>query len=168
MKKKVIALFVLFLASVLLAALPMENVGRYNIVLVHGAADRWGGMDCENGERATGNYYKEAYEDRQGVVSDSSSCHQDSTEVPDIDNPGAMKDSVFTRCDTAYYIPSRIGGVKNGDKISSAVGMVKEVEQLLRESIFDTPEATFLQRPFVHPAGSPALNGNEIGSPCCS
>ena len=39
MKKKVIALYVLSLASVLLAALPMENVGRYNIVLVHGAAD---------------------------------------------------------------------------------------------------------------------------------
>ena len=163
MKKNVIALFVLSLASVLLAALPMENVGRYNIVLVHGAADRWGGMDCENGERATGNYYKEAYEDRQGVVSDLSSCRPDSIEVPDIGNPGAMKDSVFTRCDTAYYIPSRIGGIKNRDKVSSAVGMVKEVEQLLRESIFDTPEATFLQRPFVHPAGSPADNGDEIG-----
>ena len=163
MNKNIIVLFVLAWASVLWGALPMENVGRYNIVLVHGAADRWGGMDCENGERATGNYYKEAYEDRQGVVSDLSSCRPDSIEVPDIGNPGAMKDSVFTRCDTAYYIPSRIGGIKNRDKVSSAVGMVKEVEQLLRESIFDTPEATFLQRPFVHPAGSPADNGDEIG-----
>lgn len=163
MKKKIKILFFLALANVLWAALPMENVGRYNIILVHGAADRWGGMDCENGERATGNYYKEAFGDRQGVVLDQSSCRPDSTEVPDIDNPGAMKDSVFTRCDTAYYVPSRIGGVKNRDKISSAVGMVKEVEQLLRESIFDTPEATFLQRPFVNPAGSPADNGNEIG-----
>ncbi len=163
MNKNIIVLFVLAWASVLWGALPMENVGRYNIILVHGAADRWGGMDCENGERATGNYYKEAYENRQGIVSDPSSCRPDSTEVPDIDNPGAMKDSVFTRCDTAYYIPSRIGGIKNRDKVSSAVGMVKEVEQLLRESIFDTPEATFLQRPFVHPAGSPADNGDEIG-----
>ena len=101
MKKKIKILFFLALANVLWAALPMENVGRYNIILVHGAADRWGGMDCENGERATGNYYKEAFGDRQGVVSDQSSCRPDSTEVPDIDNPGAMKDSVFTRCDTA-------------------------------------------------------------------
>ncbi len=163
MKKKIQVLFFLALSNVLWAALPMENIGRYNVVLVHGAADRWGGMDCENGERATGTYYKEAYENRQGVVTDQSSCHLDSSEVPDIDYPGVMRDSVFTRCDTAYYVPSRIGGIKHGKNISSAVGMVKEVEQLLRESIFDTPEATFLQRPFVHPAGSPADNGNEIG-----
>lgn len=101
MKKKIIVLFALVLANSLYASWPMESVDRYNIVLVHGAADRWGGMDCENGERATGNYYKEAYEDRQGVVSDLSSCRPDSIEVPDIGNPGAMKDSVFTRCDTA-------------------------------------------------------------------
>ena len=41
MKKKIIVLYVLSLASVLLAALPMENIGGYNIILVHGAADRW-------------------------------------------------------------------------------------------------------------------------------
>ena len=32
MKKKIIVLYVLSLASVLLAALPMENIGGYNIV----------------------------------------------------------------------------------------------------------------------------------------
>ena len=47
MKKKIIALFILSLACVLLAALPMENVGRYNVVLVHGAADSLSGVDCE-------------------------------------------------------------------------------------------------------------------------
>ena len=165
MKKKIIALFILSLACVLLAALPMENVGRYNVVLVHGAADRWGGMDCENGERATGAYYKEAYENRQGVVTDQSSCHLDSSEVPDIDHPGVMRDSVFTRCDTAYYNPVRIGGVKmpSGKVGGTAVGMIKELFPFLNNVILETPNAAYLQRPFVHPAGSPALNGNEIG-----
>jgi hypothetical protein len=41
MNKNIIVLFVLAWASVLWGALPMENVGRYNIILVHGAADRW-------------------------------------------------------------------------------------------------------------------------------
>lgn len=39
MNKNIIVLFVLAWASVLWGALPMENVGRYNIILVHGAAD---------------------------------------------------------------------------------------------------------------------------------
>lgn len=32
------------------ASNPVESVDRYNIVLVHGAADRWQGLDCDNGE----------------------------------------------------------------------------------------------------------------------
>ena len=49
MKKKIIALFALALANSLYASWPMESVDRYNIVLVHGAADRWQGLDCVNG-----------------------------------------------------------------------------------------------------------------------
>ena len=47
MNKNIIVLFVLAWASVLWAALPMENIGRYNVVLVHGAADSLSGVDCE-------------------------------------------------------------------------------------------------------------------------
>lgn len=50
MKKKIIALFALALANSLYASWPMESVDKYNIVLVHGAADRWQGLDCENGD----------------------------------------------------------------------------------------------------------------------
>jgi len=37
MNKNIIVLFVLAWASVLWGALPMENVGRYNVILIHGA-----------------------------------------------------------------------------------------------------------------------------------
>ena len=47
MKKKMQVLFFLALSNVLWAALPMENIGRYNVVLVHGAADSLSGVDCE-------------------------------------------------------------------------------------------------------------------------
>jgi len=37
MKKKIQILFFLALSNVLWAALPMENIGRYNVILIHGA-----------------------------------------------------------------------------------------------------------------------------------
>jgi hypothetical protein len=144
----------------------MESVNRYNVVLVHGAADRWQGLDCENGDpRANGRDYEESYNSREGIVTDASTCHPDTVQVPDADNSGAVKDSVFTRCDTAYYNPARIGGVKmsSGKIGGTAAGMMKEMVPFLNDELFDTPNAAYLQRPFVHPAGSPALNGNEIG-----
>jgi len=166
MKKKIIVLFALVLANSLYASWPMESVNRYNVVLVHGAADRWQGLDCENGDpRANGRDYEESYNSREGIVTDASTCHPDTVQVPDADNPGAVKDSVFTRCDTAYYNPARIGGVKmsSGKIGGTAAGMMKEMVPFLNDELFDTPNAAYLQRPFVHPAGSPALNGNEIG-----
>ena len=166
MKKKIIVLFALVLANSLYASWPMESVDRYNIVLVHGAADRWQGLDCENGDpKADERDYEETYNTREGVVTDPSTCHPDSVPVPDANNPGAYRDSVFTKCDTAYYNPVRIGGVKmpSGNVGGTAVGMIKELFSFLNNVILETPNAAYLQRPFVHPAGSPALNGNEIG-----
>ena len=136
----------------------MESVDRYNIVLVHGAADRWQGLDCENGNG--GNQYTEAYRNQQGVVTDSSTCHLDSVPVP-----GSTRDSVFTKCHIAYYNPKRIGGVMmpNGDVGGTAVGMIKDLFPFLNDELFETPNAAYLQRPFVNPAGSPADNADEIG-----
>ena len=39
----------LFLMPVLLyaAKAPMESISRYNVILVHGAGDSLGGMDCD-------------------------------------------------------------------------------------------------------------------------
>ena len=36
----------LFLCIALVFSGPMESLTNYNVILVHGAADRWGGMDC--------------------------------------------------------------------------------------------------------------------------
>ena len=165
MKKMIIALFALVLANSLYASWPMESVARYNIVLVHGAADRWQGLDCENGDG--GKRYTEAYSNKQGVVTDSSTCHQDSIEVPvpNVSNPDSTRDSVFTKCDIAYYNPERIGGVMmpNGDIGGTATGMVNDLFPFLNEDLLESPYAAYLQRPFVHPAGSPADNAEEIG-----
>ena len=165
MKKKIIALFALVLANSLYASWPMESVDMYKIVLVHGAADRWQGLDCENGDG--GNPYTEAYSNKQGVVTDPSTCHLDSVEVPvpNESKPDSTRDSVFTRCDTAYYNPKRIGGVMkpNGDIGGMAVGMIKDLFPFLNDELFENPYAAYLQRPFVLPAGSPANNADEIG-----
>ena len=164
MKKKIIALLALVLTNSLYASWPMESVDKYNIVLVHGAADRWQGLDCVNGEG--GESYAEAYSNKQGVVTDPSTCHRDSVEVPvpNAINPDSTRDSVFTECDTAYYNPKRIGGIIHGaDTGSSATGMVKELFPFLNEELLESPYAAYLQRPFVNPAGSPANNADEIG-----
>ena len=160
MKKKIITLFALVLANSLYASWPMESVGRYNIVLVHGAADRWQGLDCENGDPRTGSDYVEAYESKDSVVTDSSTCHLDTVPVS-----GSTRDSVFTKCDIAYYNPKRIGGVlmPNGDIGGTATGMISELFPFLNEELLESPYAAYLQRPFVHPAGSPADNADEIG-----
>ena len=171
MKKKIITLFALALANSLYASWPMESVDRYNIVLVHGAADRWQGLDCVNGEG--GESYAEAYSNKQGVVTDPSTCHRDSVEVPvpNAINPDSTRDSVFTECDTAYYNPKRIGGIIHGaDTGSSATGMVKELFPFLNEELLESPYAAYLQRPFVHPADNADEIGksNWMGSGMCS
>ena len=153
--KKIILFLLLALGfvNVLFAAWPMESVNRYNIVLVHGAADRWQGLDCENG--FDDKKYKESYEYR------SFPAGFDSSKV-------CVKDSIDTTqvlCNVPYYIPDRIGGVKKpNDSIGgTAVGMVKELFPFLNDSLLESPNAAYLQRPFVHPAGSPADNADEIG-----
>lgn len=46
MKKYTFILFLCFFCEFLYAAWPMESIDRYNVVLIHGAADRYQGMDC--------------------------------------------------------------------------------------------------------------------------
>lgn len=44
--KSVLAIVLALFVSVVFAK-PMESIERYNIILVHGAADSLSGMDCE-------------------------------------------------------------------------------------------------------------------------
>ena len=44
--KRLICCIVLIALSLILAK-PMESIERYNIILVHGAADSLSGVDCE-------------------------------------------------------------------------------------------------------------------------
>lgn len=53
--------------------------------------------------------------------------------------------------------------VHGADTGSSATGMVKDLFPFLNGELFETPNAAYLQRPFVNPAGSPADNAEEIG-----
>lgn len=132
-----------------IASKPMESVDRYNVVLVHGAADRWQGLDCENADTS----YSAAYGYKEDVVLDSSTCVQNE------------KDTTKLSCSISYSLPSRIGGITrpDGEEGSSATGMVKVLAPLLRDTILESPLSVYLQRPFTHPAGSPADNAHEIG-----
>lgn len=75
----------LFVAALLAAACwsvaskPMESVERYNVVLVHGAADRWQGLDCDYVD----SLYSEAYGYKDDVVLDSNTCVTDEKDNDD-------------------------------------------------------------------------------------
>lgn len=49
-------LLVIVVMTMLVYAKPMESIERYNIILVHGAADSLSGVDCEASD------LKEAFE----------------------------------------------------------------------------------------------------------
>ena len=149
MQKRSLAHLCLCVCGILWGASPMENVEKYNIVLVHGAADRWQGLDCDNGD-LDGDAYGYAFEYNTPVVLDSSTCV--------LDTNGNLS------CAPSYYLSKRIGGIIHGaDTGSSATGMVKELFPFLNEELLESPYAAYLQRPFVNPAGSPANNADEIG-----
>jgi len=126
-----------------MSAKPMESILDYNVILVHGAADSHQGLDCENGN------YKDEYKPY--------------TEAYDY-----QKDTLFNS-DTVI-IPDKIGGIKYTNSIGnekeggSALGMIKQLAPLLRDTILETPLSLYFERPFVNPAESPAHNAIEIGS----
>jgi hypothetical protein len=55
------AVFVLLIIASFLVAAPMESLDDYNVYLIHGTGSRWGGLDCENGDKK-GNVYTPAYD----------------------------------------------------------------------------------------------------------
>lgn len=140
---KICSFVLLMFVDFAMSAKPMESILDYNVILVHGAADSHQGLDCENGDYNHNNeVYQEAYEYR--------------------------KDTLFNS-DTVT-IPYKIGGIKytnsigKGKEGGSALGMIKELAPLLRDTILETPLSLYFERPFVNPAESPAHNAIEIGS----
>lgn len=58
----------LFFICGFLYAKPMESIERYNIILVHGAADSLSGVDCEASDlKEAFAYYKAAEEDSNAL-----------------------------------------------------------------------------------------------------
>ena len=110
----------------------MESIERYNIILVHGAADSLSGVDCEASDlKAPFEYYTDSTND-------------------------------FGRID---------GYLKEGlldDSRSTATGMIKTLPDWINDKILDGERkdrfGIYLNRPFVNPANTPIVNGDEIGN----
>ncbi|MCF0122119.1 MAG: hypothetical protein HUJ74_02765, partial [Lachnospiraceae bacterium] len=133
-------LFCLILQSAMLFAVPMESLGEYNIVLVHGAGSHWGGLDCENGDLK---YEKFKFPDE---------TYRSAYEYYD------------------FKTDARIGGkfsegLISDDTTSSATGMIADLKPWINDELFegDYEALVYLQRPFINPANSPSNNGKEIG-----
>lgn len=75
-------LLVIVVMTMLVYAKPMESIERYNIILVHGAADSLSGVDCEASDlKAPFEYYTDSTSDfgridgylKEGLLDDSRS-----------------------------------------------------------------------------------------------
>lgn len=124
------------IASLILAK-PMESIERYNIILVHGAADSLSGVDCEASDLKTPfEYYVDStgdFERIQGYVKEGMFWWSE--------------DSRSTATGMMKTLPDWIN-----DKILD--GQAQD-----RSGIY-------LNRPFVNPANTPIVNGREIGNNC--
>jgi len=139
-------LTILFLPLVLVFSKPMESIENYNVILVHGAADKRSGLDCNEPD-----YNKEAYEYKK---------KEDSTDTDYLNRVGGYKDWVL------FWENNFHGGTLfQLAKTSGATGMVNGLREWLTENIFENDKrAIYLQRPFTNPANSPAINAQELGS----
>ena len=131
-------LLVLGLSVAFALAKPMESLERYNIVLVHGAADSLSGMDCSAADlKSAYSYYDIA--------------------------PDTLK-----RIDGYYHIswdPKWNDLTHKDTSRSTAAGMMKTLYIWMAESLFDgNPSPVYLNRPFKNPANTPVVNGGEIGN----
>jgi hypothetical protein len=61
------AVFVLLIIASFLVASPMESLDDYNVYLIHGTGSRWGGLDCENGDKK-GKPYTSAYKNLDSLT----------------------------------------------------------------------------------------------------
>lgn len=128
----------ILLMSILSIAKPMESIERYNIILVHGAADSLSGMDCNASDiEEPYSYY----------------------------NPSKEKKDVFGRI--KGYVQETGALWWADDSRSTATGMIKTLPDWINDSILDGERkdrfGIYLNRPFLNPANTPIVNGKEIG-----
>lgn len=132
MKSAMVMIF-MFLSAII--AKPMESIDRYNIILVHGAADSLSGVDCKASDLKTPfEYYVDSTGDFkriQGYVKEGMFWWSE--------------DSRSTATGMMKTLPDWIN-----DKILDG-----QTQDLL---------GIYLNRPFVNPANTPIVNGREIGN----
>lgn len=119
-------------------AKPMESIERYNVILVHGAADSLSGMDCSAADlKSAYSYYD--------IAADT-----------------------LKRIDGYYHIswdPKWKDPTHKDTSRSTAAGMMKTLYMWMAEDLFDgNPSPVYLNRPFKNPANTPVVNGGEIGN----
>lgn len=116
---------------------PMESIERYNIILVHGAADSLSGMDCK------ANDLYEAY----------------SYYNPD-------KDEVFGRI-KGYVQESGALWWKDESRSTATGMMKTLpdwINEKILDGDVNDRFGIYLNRPFLNPANTPIVNGGEIGN----
>ena len=143
-------LCLIFLFSALYAK-PMESFERYNIILVHGAADSLSGMYCNASDLKEAFAYYKAAEDDSSAFGRIEGYYDISWD-PYL-NPFGDDGFDLTHMDTSR---------------SNATGMIKTLPYWINENIFDGERrdrfGIYLNRPFVNPANTPIVNGDEIGN----
>lgn len=133
MKKMIVV--VLFLLDFIFGN-PMESIERYNIILVHGAADSLSGMDCEASDLYEAYLYY---------------------------NPD--KDEVFGRI-KGYVQESGILWWKGESRSTATGMMKTLpdwINDKILDGDVNDRFGIYLNRPFLNPANTPIVNGREIG-----
>lgn len=149
MKYTYVAVFALFVGLAL--AKPMESIERYNIILVHGAADSLSGMDCGASDLEEAySYYDPTAKNEEDIFGRIESYYDISWD-PSL-NPFGDDGFDLTKMDTSR---------------SNATGMIKTLPDWINAKILDGKEkdrfGIYLNRPFLNPANTPIVNGSEIG-----
>lgn len=149
---KGIACCIILIFFSLVLAKPMESIERYNIILVHGAADSLSGMYCNASDlKEAFDYYDTTAKKKEDIFGRTLSYYDISWD-PYL-NPFGSNGVDLTHMDTSR---------------SNATGMIKTLPDWINDKIFDGERkdrfGIYLNRPFVNPANTPVVNGNEIGN----
>lgn len=144
--------YVVLITFSLVFAKPMESIERYNIILIHGAADSLSGMYCGASDlKEAFAYYDATAKEKEDVFRRTLSYYDISWD-PYL-NPFGKNGFDLTHMDTSR---------------SNATGMIKTLPDWINDKIFDGERkdrfGIYLNRPFINPANTPIVNGGEIGN----
>ena len=132
--KKIVCCIILVAFSLVLAK-PMESIERYNIILVHGAADSLQGIDCSsNAPEKPFDYWE-------------------------------FKNNADTLKRIEGYVRYSLLGEKTTSNATGMIKTLTRwiAQKILDDDVKDR-RSIYLNRPFINPANSPIINGVEIGN----